>query len=71
MKCQKEANKYHILTHVCGIWKNGTDEPISKAGIETETERTDIWTQGGEEGRMNWEIRIDIYTLPFMTQVAS
>ena len=20
---QKEKNKYHILTHICGTWKNG------------------------------------------------
>ena len=33
---QKEKNKYHILTHICGIWKNGTDEPICRAGIETQ-----------------------------------
>ena len=24
---QKEKNKYHILTHICGIQKNGTDKP--------------------------------------------
>ena len=28
---QKEKNKYCILTHVCKMQKNGTDEPISKA----------------------------------------
>ena len=33
---QKEKNKYHILTHICGIWKNGTDEPICRAGIEAQ-----------------------------------
>ena len=31
----KEKNKYCILTHICGIQKNGTDEPICKAEIET------------------------------------
>ena len=31
---QKEKNKYHILMHVCGIYKNCTDEPIYRAGIE-------------------------------------
>ena len=30
---QKEKNKYCILTHICGIWENGTDEPIRKAEI--------------------------------------
>ena len=33
---QKEKNKYHILTHICGIQKNGTDEPVCKAKIETQ-----------------------------------
>ena len=42
---QKEKNKYGILTH--NIWnlKDGTDEPICRAGMETQTEITDLWTQ--------------------------
>ena len=32
---QKEKNKYPTLTHICGIYKNGADEPICKAEIET------------------------------------
>ena len=36
--------------HIYGIQKNDTDEPISKAGIETETQRMDLWTWGGREG---------------------
>lgn len=31
---QKEKNKYHVLTHIYGIQKNSTDEPIHRAGIE-------------------------------------
>ena len=34
---QKEKNKYRVLTHICGIQKNGTDKPICKAEIETQT----------------------------------
>ena len=30
---QKEKNKYRTLTHICGILKNDTDEPICRAGI--------------------------------------
>ena len=30
---QKEKNKYCIVMHLCGIYKNGTDEPICRAGI--------------------------------------
>ena len=31
-----KKNKYCVLTRICGIQKNGTDEPICKAEIETE-----------------------------------
>ena len=33
---QKEKNKYRVLTHIYGIQKNGTEEPIFRAGIETQ-----------------------------------
>ena len=33
---QKEKNKYHMLTHIWGIQKNGTDEPVCMAEIETQ-----------------------------------
>ena len=33
---QKEKNKYHMLTHMSGLYKNGTDELICKAEIETQ-----------------------------------
>ena len=33
---QKEKNKYRILTHICGTYKNRTDEPICRAEIETQ-----------------------------------
>ena len=51
---QKEKNKYHILTHVCGIQKNGTDELVCKAEIETQMQRTNIWTPRGESGVVGW-----------------
>ena len=34
---QKEKSKYHILMHIFGIWKDGTDEPICRAAVETQT----------------------------------
>ena len=33
---QKEKNKYRILMHVCGTWKNGTDQPVCRAEVETQ-----------------------------------
>ena len=68
---QKEKNKYRVLMHICGIQKTGTDEPISRGGIETQTQRTDMWTQGEGQCGMNWEIRFDINTLPRVKQIAS
>ena len=44
---QKEK-KYRILTHICGIQKNGTNEPVCKAEIETQMQRTNVWTPRGE-----------------------
>ena len=44
--------------------KNGTDEPICRAGLETKTYGMDLWTQQGEEeGGTNWEISTEIHTL--------
>ena len=48
---QKEKNKYHILRHIHGIQKDGTDEPICSAIMEMQTQRTDLWTWGGVRGR--------------------
>ena len=47
---QKEKNKYCLLTHVGGIQKNGTDEPICKAEIQTQAQRTNVWTPRRERG---------------------
>ena len=34
---QKEKDKYHILTHIYGIYKNGTEEFIFRATVEKQT----------------------------------
>ena len=51
---QKEKNKYPILTHIYGIYKNGTDEPVCRAEIETQMQRTNVWTPRGESGGGVW-----------------
>ena len=48
--------------------KNGTDELDCRAEIDTQMQRTNVWTPRGESGGggcggMNWEIGIDMYTL--------
>ena len=47
---QKEKNKYRILTHICGIQKNGTGEPVCKAEIETQIQRKNVCTPRGGNG---------------------
>ena len=34
---QKEKDKYSILTHIYGIWKNGTEEFAYRAAVEKQT----------------------------------
>ena len=34
---QKEKSRYHTLMHVYGVQKDGTDEPICRAAVETQT----------------------------------
>ena len=50
---QKEKDKYHILTHIYGIQKNGTEEFIYRAAMKKQTQRIDLWTwERGGEGEM-------------------
>ena len=46
---QKEKDKYHVLTHIHGIQKCGTDKFICRAAMEKQTWRMDLRTWG--EGR--------------------
>ena len=52
---QKEKNKYCILVLICGIQKNSRDEPICEEEIETQTQRTNVWTLREERrGQDEW-----------------
>ena len=50
---QTENEKHHILMRLCGIWKDGTDECVCRAGAETQMQRMDVWTEEEGEGKMN------------------
>ena len=43
---QKEIDKYHILMHIYEIEKNGSEEFISRAAMEKQTQGIDLWTRG-------------------------
>ena len=49
---QKEKNKYHIPSHIYGIWKDDTDEPVCTAAVETQI-REEMGGHGG--GRTGWD----------------
>ena len=71
---QKEKNKYHILMHICGIQKNGTDKPVCKAEIDTDVENKHTDTKGGQKGGgggINWEFGIDLCTLICIKQITN
>ena len=52
---QKEKDKYHILTHIYRIQKNGTEEHNYLQGNnDKQTQRIDLWTWG--EGRRGWDV---------------
>ena len=42
---QKDKHKQGIFIHIYGIQKDVTDEPICRAAMEMQTQRTDFWTQ--------------------------
>lgn len=41
-------DKRSICTRGYGTWENETDEPVCRAGTETRTGRTDVWTLRGK-----------------------
>ena len=48
---QKEKDKYHVLTHIYGIEKNGTDVSVCRVAIQTQIEQTCAHSWG----RRGWE----------------
>ena len=58
MQSDVRKRKTNILTHICGIEKNGTDKPICRTGIETQTRRMDMRIQW----RKQWVGRIERIT---------
>ena len=45
---QKEENKC-VWMYIYGIYKDGLDEPVYRAAVEMQMQRTDLWTQWGKE----------------------
>ena len=63
---QKEKDKYHILMHIYGIQKNGTEEFTYRAAMEKQTENRLMDMERGEERvrcmeKVTWKL-----TLPYV-----
>ena len=61
-----QKDKYHTLTPMYGIQKDGIDELICRAAMQMQTQRTELWTQGGQqegEGGTNGESSMETHTL--------
>ena len=66
---QKE--KYHILTHIYRIQKDGAEEFICRAAMEKQTQRIDLWTWGRREegaGEIYGESNMETYNMICKTE---
>ena len=60
-----------MISLICGILKNGTNELTNKTEIESQMQKTTLWLPGGKGGGINWDIGIDIYTLLYIKQITN
>ena len=48
---QTEKDKYHMISLICGIQKNDTNELIYKTEIDPQTQKTNLWLPKGKGGK--------------------
>ena len=60
-ECQKDKDKYHILRHIYGIQKDGTNEFICKAAMEKHREQTYGHGEWAGKGEMYGESNMETY----------
>ena len=48
---QTEKDKYHMISLICGIQKNDTNELIYKTETDSQTSKTNLWLPKGKGGR--------------------
>ena len=65
MKQVKEGQIY-MISLICGIFKNDTNELIYKTEEELQMKKIILWLLGEREAGINWEIGIDIYPLLYI-----
>ena len=48
---QKEKDKYHMISLICGIKRKDINELIYKTDINSQTQKTNLWLQKEQGGR--------------------
>ena len=66
---QKEKHQYSILTHICGIQKDGNDNSVCETAKETKMYTTVFWTLW--EVGMIWENGIKTCIKSYKKRIAS
>ena len=68
-KSEREKQISYINAYICNL-ENGTDEPICRAGIKTQTQRLVDPVGDGEDG-INKENSTEIYSLSYVKQIVN
>ena len=68
---QQEKHQYSILTHIYGIQKGGSDDPICKTARDTDVKNRLLNSVGEGEGGMIGENSIETCILPYVKQMIS
>ena len=50
---QTEEDKYHMISLISGILKNGTNELIYRTERDSQTQKTNLWLPQGKGGGMD------------------
>ena len=50
---QTEKDKYHMISLICGILKNDTNELVYKTQTDSQTWKTNLWLPEGKGGGIN------------------
>ena len=69
---QKQKDKYHMISLMCGILKNDTNEFTYKTEIDSQIQKANSWLAKGKGwGGINQEFGIKIYTLLYIKQTTN
>ena len=63
---QKEKDKYHMTSLICGNLKYDTNEPINETAMDSQTQRTDWWLPKGRKLGEGWSGRVGLADVIFI-----